>query len=422
MNISIIGAGYVGLVSGVGFALKGHKVTCIDKDAKKVESINSGKSPIYEAGLEEALKKTVPKKLNATTDLSKGLNESRVFFVCVGTPCNERGECHLEIIKDVAKSVGERLKRKNSFPIVVIKSTVPPSTTQKSIVPLLESTSGKKAGRDFGVCVNPEFLKEGVALEDFMNPDRIVCGVSDKKTENVMKELYKGFNSPLFFTGFSEAEMIKYASNCFLATKISFINEIGNLCKKLGINTFKVSEGIGLDKRISPHFLKPGIGFGGSCFPKDLSALIYQFRSLGISPHLLEGVAKVNKEQPKKIVEIAKSKTELKGKKVGVLGLAFKPGTDDVRDSRSIQVIEELQKEGAELLLHDPKAEGNMKKLFPNSEFADSAQKLVDASDIIFILTEWPQFSKLKFGNKQVFDGRNTFREKKPKKYEGVCW
>ncbi|MEW6295749.1 MAG: UDP-glucose/GDP-mannose dehydrogenase family protein [Candidatus Diapherotrites archaeon] len=422
MNVTVVGTGYVGLVSGVGLALKGHKVYCYDNNKDKIELIRKGKSPIFEEGLEEAIQKTLNKNLFPVTDLNKALNDSDASFICVGTPCDDAGKCDLSFVKSVAMGVGNFLKNSSKFHIVVIKSTVVPGTTMEEVKPLLEESSGKKAGRDFGLCMNPEFLREGVALDDFLKPDRIVVGVVGEKEKKVMKELYSNFNSHILFTDPTEAEMIKYASNSFLSTKISFINEIGNMCKALNIDVYRVAEGMGLDKRIGRHFLNAGLGWGGSCFPKDVSALISKAKELGLDASLLESVVKVNEGQPNKLIELAKKKHSLKGKRVGLLGLAFKPGTDDVRESRAIKIIEALNKEGAIILAHDPQAEENMKKFFPELNYFDSAQKLVKESEIIFVVTEWPHFSKLDFKGKPVFDGRRIFKEKFPKNYTGICW
>ncbi|MBU2100915.1 UDP-glucose/GDP-mannose dehydrogenase family protein, partial [Candidatus Micrarchaeota archaeon] len=347
--------------------------------------------------------------------------DSDVSFICVGTPCDEKGKCDLSAVQAVSKGIGSALKKKNDFHVVVVKSTVVPSTTEKIVLPLLEEFSGKKLG-EFGLCMNPETLREGFALQDYLNPDRIILGIHDEKTKNVLNEVYSSFSSPKFFCGFSEAEMIKYASNSLLATKISFINELGNICKKLEIDTYVVSKGIGLDKRISPHFLNAGLGFGGSCFPKDVSALIAQGKSLGVNTFLLDSVMKVNELQPKIFLDLIKSKTEIKGKKIAVLGLAFKAGTDDVRESRAIPLIKMLLQEKALVFAHDPKAEENMKKEFPEITYADSPQKIIDSSEIVLILTDWPDFSSLDFKDKLVFDARKIFNELKPKNYEGLCW
>jgi UDPglucose 6-dehydrogenase len=421
MKITVVGTGYVGLITGTGLALKGHEVVCVDNNEEKVRLINNKIPPIFENGLQEALNEVIPSKLSASSDLEKAVLASDISFICVGTPCDKKGKCDLTAVKEVTKCIASALKKKNSFHVVVVKSTVIPSTTEKVVLPLLEKFSGKKLGK-FGLCMNPETLREGFALQDFLNPDRIILGIQDEKTRNVLNEVYFSFSSPKFFCGFSEAEMVKYASNSFLAAKISFINEVGNICKKLGIDTYAVSKGIGMDKRISPYFLNAGLGFGGSCFPKDVSALIAQGKSLGVNTFLLDSVMKVNENQPKVFLDLIKSKTDLKGKKIGVLGLAFKTGTDDVRESRAIPLIKMLLQEEAVVFAHDPKAEENMKKEISEIAYADSPQKIIDLSDIVLVLTDWPEFSGLDFKDKLVFDARKIFNELKPLNYEGLCW
>jgi UDPglucose 6-dehydrogenase len=306
--------------------------------------------------------------------------------------------------------------------VVVVKSTVVPGTTVNEVIPLIEKASGKVEGKDFAVAMNPEFLREGIALNDFLNPDRIVLGSNNKKALKALRKLYSKFSGKVMETDPTTAEMIKYASNSFLATKISFINEIGNICKKLGINTEEVAKGMSLDKRISPFFLKAGVGFGGSCFPKDIKALMHKARELRVSTKLLDAVMQVNDEQPLKLLELAKKRTSLKGKRVGVLGLAFKPGTDDVRESRAVVLINELQKLGARVLAHDPKAEENMKAFFPDIQYSDSAQKVVDESEVVFILTAWKDYIGLDYKDRLVLDGRNLLTENRPLNYEGLCW
>ncbi|HHH80271.1 MAG TPA: UDP-glucose/GDP-mannose dehydrogenase family protein, partial [Thermoplasmatales archaeon] len=273
MNISIIGTGYVGLVTGACFAKLGNNVICVDIDEKKIEKINKGLSPIYEEGLEELLVEN-KNRIHATKDYKYAIQNTDVTFICVGTPSKEDGSIDLKFVKKAAEEIGKQLKNKDKWHLVVMKSTVLPGTTRDVVLPLLEQYSGKKAGKDFGLTMNPEFLREGVAVKDFLEPDRIVIGYYDDKSRKVLKELYKDFSCPILETSLSAAEMIKYASNAFLATKISFINEIGNMCKKLDIDTYEVAEGMGLDKRIGRAFLDSGIGWGGSCFPKDLDALI----------------------------------------------------------------------------------------------------------------------------------------------------
>jgi len=427
MNISVIGTGYVGLVSGAGLAEKGHKVVCVDIVKEKVDLINSGRSPIYEKGLEEILKKHVGKSLTATTDLREAILGTDATFVCVGTPSRTDGSLDLAYIKKAVEDTGKALTGKKAYHLVIIKSTVLPGTTQEELIPLLEKSSGKKAGKDFGVATNPEFLREGIAVEDFMKPDRIVIGSLDKKAEETVSGIYSGFASPLFKTDIKTAEMVKYASNAFLATKISFINEIGNICKKLGINTYEVAEGISLDHRISPYFLSSGLGWGGSCFPKDLDALTYEAKKIGYEPRLLNAVSDVNTDQPKKLVELARKKTgSLRGKKVAVLGLAFKGGTDDTRDTPAFPVIELLLKEGAFVVAFDPQAEKNAKKIFGEKiVYSDSASSALKDADIALIVTDWDEFKELDYSamkKKTVIDGRNIVKNRKDADYEGLCW
>jgi len=331
MNLSVIGTGYVGLVTGACFAKLGHHVTCVDIDQEKIRKINHGVSPIYEEGLDSLLL-TYKDKIEATTDYSSALQKSDITFLCVGTPSLKNGTIDLTFIKESNKQIAAVLKNKNRYHLVVVKSTVLPGTTQNIVLPLLEQYSGKKVGTDIGLAMNPEFLKEGVAIKDFLEPDRIVIGSYDERSRTTIREIYKDFSCPFVETSLSAAEMIKYASNAFLATKISFINEIGNLCKKLGIDTYDVATGMGLDKRIGRPFLDSGIGWGGSCFPKDIDALIAWAKEIKEHTRIIESTKAVNTDQPLRLVEILKKHVpKLKGKTIGVLGLAFKPNTDDVR-------------------------------------------------------------------------------------------
>jgi len=330
-TISVVGTGYVGLITGAGFAKLGHNVICVDIDQEKVDQINNKKPPIYEEGLKELLNELVPKNLEATTDLNKAILNSQITFICVGTPSRKKEDTNFKQLETVSRDIGTTLKEKNKPHLVVVKSTVVPDTTEKMIIPLIEKNSGKKYGIHFGVVMNPEFLREGSALEDFFNPDRIVIGSSDPRSLKTIKQIYKDFKCPILTTSFKEAEMIKYVSNSFLATKLSFINEIGNVCKRLNINTNIIAKGIGLDYRISPHFLRAGIGFGGSCFPKDVSALVFKATEVGYNTRLLSAVLDVNRDQPLKLLEILENTGPLRGTKIAILGLAFKAGTDDTR-------------------------------------------------------------------------------------------
>ena len=418
MDISIIGTGYVGLVTGACFAELGHNVTCVDVMKEKIDLINNKKSPIYEEGLEEILQKNVGKNLFATLDLKKAVLSTDITFICVGTPPREDGSIDLKNIKESAEQIGSSLKEKKNYHLIVIKSTVVPGTTWQ-IKKIIEKFSGKK---NFGICMNPEFLREGKAIYDFLHPDRIIIGEYDKKSGNILYEIYKDFSCPILRVDLKTAEMIKYASNAFLATKISFINEIGNICKKLGIDVYKVAEGVGLDSRISPKFLKAGCGFGGSCFPKDVKALAAKAKELGYTPILLESILEINKNQPLRMIELLRNKIgKLENKKIGILGLAFKPGTDDIRESPAIEIIKRLIKERSIIYAYDPRAMKNMKKIFFNINYEDNAQKVIDNSEAILIITEWQEFKNLDYKEKIVIEGRKIL-EKKGMNYEGICW
>ncbi len=420
-RISVVGTGYVGLITGAGFAGLGHNVICVDIDKAKVEMLNSKKAPIYEKGLNELLRKVVPSKLRATADLNSAVMNTDFTFISVGTPSKKDGEIMLHQIEQVAGQIGSILKKKK-YHVIVIKSTVIPGTAEK-IISILEKASGKKFGNGFGLASNPEFLREGNALEDFLKPDRIIIGSTDKKGLQMTKELYSKIKAPVLETSFREAEMIKYAANAFLATKLSFINEIGNICKLHNIDTNVVAKGIGMDKRINPYFLRSGIGFGGSCFPKDVSAIIFKASEKGYHPRLLRAVLDVNGYQPLKLMEILEKKG-IKKKKIAVLGLTFKEETDDIRDSPALSIIKELMMEDAELILYDPLAIDKVRKIFPHLKYAKTPQDAVNQADIVLLLTEWDEFLKLNYGNKIVIDGKNIFynSSKKPINYEGICW
>jgi UDPglucose 6-dehydrogenase len=422
MNISIIGTGYVGLVSGTCFANLGHSVICVDVDRKKVDLINKSISPIYEKGLTELLKKNKD-KITATTDYHHAIQNSDVTFICVGTPSVKNGDIDLAYINQATKSIAHEIKNKKDFHTVIIKSTVVPGTTQHHILPLLEKHSGKKAGVDFGLGMNPEFLREGVAVDDFLHPDRVVNGYYDIKTKKTLAELYKDFSCPLVETNLTTAEMIKYASNCFLAAKISFINEIGNFCKKLGINTYDVADAMGLDKRIQRSFLNSGIGWGGSCFGKDTRALRAWAEKEKTPCPMIDSTITVNENQPLQLLKLLKKHIPvLKNKKIAVLGLAFKPDTDDIRDTRAKPIIDKLLKEKAEIQAYDPQAMTAFKTIHPTIKYCKSAQEAITNADAILLTTEWDEFKKLDFTGKIVIDGRRVKEAENAKVYEGVCW
>ena len=421
MRISVVGTGYVGLTTAVGFASKGHYVTSLDVDKAKVEYLRAGKCPIYEPGLSELLNQVMREgRFRAESDTAC-LSESDLIFICVGTPSKEDGSIDLTQLRQASEDIARNLG--GEYPVIVVKSTVVPGTTESVVIPTVERVSGRKAGRGFGICVNPEFLREGKALEDFFHPDRVVIGQLTSREGDLLEGLYRDFGCPILRTNLRTAEMIKYASNAFLAARISLINEIGNLCKLLGIDTREVARGIGLDKRIGPHFISSGIGFGGSCFPKDVKALIARGREMGYEMKILKAVLEVNENQPLHLIPLLeKHLGRLEGKRIGVLGLAFKPDTDDVREAPSLKIVSHLLKIGAKVRAYDPKAMENFKRYFPDLEYCTSAEEVLD-SDAVLILTEWQEFEKLDYSGKIVVDGRGVEAARKTAKiYEGVCW
>ncbi|MGA9140321.1 MAG: UDP-glucose/GDP-mannose dehydrogenase family protein [Methanocella sp.] len=429
MRISIIGTGYVGTVTGTCFAHMGNDVICVDVDSSRVERINAGVPPIYEEGLEQLLHEHAGKNLRATLDYDEAIANTDISFICVPTPSDDDGKIDLRFIREASRSIGRRLKDKKSYHVVVVKSTVVPGTTEQVVTPILEAESGKKAGKGFGVGMNPEFLREGKAVYDFQHPDRIVIGADDPKASSIIKGLYASYSCPKLDADTKTAEMIKYVSNAFLATKISFSNEVGNICKCLGIDTYKVMEGVGLDTRISPHFLRSGLGFGGSCFPKDVKALVSKATEADYEPLLLKTVLKVNDRQPEIAIRLLKKHVpDLKGKKIAVLGLAFKDDTDDIRESRAIPLIGMLLSEGAMVTAYDRMAAEHMKKVYPNIAYAKTAGDALEGADACMIATEWAEFGKLngEFGRMKtrvVIDGRRMVDPHgKDIIYEGICW
>lgn len=433
MKVSIIGSGYVGTVSAACFAELGHEVICIDIDEEKVKQINAGIPPIYEEGLEELMKKHAEHHLIATSDYDYAVTNSDVSFICVGTPSGDDGSIDLSIVRAASASLGRAIAKKEGYHIVVVKSTVVPETTEKVVLSTIGEYSGKHAGDDFGIAMNPEFLREGKAIYDFMHPDKIVIGAIDERTSAIVSELYRSLDCEITHTNPKTAEMIKYVNNSFLATKISFSNEIGNICKKLGIDTYEVMQAVGTDFRISKSFLNSGAGFGGSCFPKDVKALIGKAKDIGYDPLLLESVIEVNERQPLEMIELLESKLgngNITGKRIAVLGLAFKNDTDDIRESRSIPVIAELLHLGADVTAYDPMASDEMKKVFSNITYHISAAGALKDADACLIMTEWDEFRNLdsEFGlmkNTIVIDGRHMIVPEDIEQdidYVGLCW
>jgi len=443
MKVSVVGTGYVGLVSGTCLAEKGHNVVCVDIDQAKVEQINQGMPPIYEAGLEDMLKANVGRRLQATTDLRTAVMESEISLIAVGTPF--RGdEIDLTFIKTVARQIGEVLKDKQGYHVVVVKSTVVPGTTDDVVLSILEEASGKKAGADFGVGMNPEFLKEGEAIPDFMDPDRIVLGGIDDRSLGALRELYQVFEGvDQLETNCKTAEMIKYTANSLLATMISFANEIGNLCAAIGdVDVTEVTRGVHLDKRLTPilpsgdrifpsftTYIEAGCGFGGSCFPKDVKALNAYGEKKGLPMQLLNAVIDVNAVQYKQVMaRLYKHYPNLDAVRVAVLGLAFKPGTDDMRESPAIPIVQELLAGSAKVKAFDPVAMHEAQKIFENQpiQYCDTLAETIQEVDVILLLTRWNDFKALPdllqgaAHPPLVVDGRRLLDKTAIARYEGI--
>jgi UDPglucose 6-dehydrogenase len=442
-RVSVIGTGYVGLVSGVCLADKGHTVICVDVDPQKVDRINRGDPPIYERDLEPLLRRNVGHRLTATTDLRAAVLGTDLSLIAVGTPF-DGAEIDLGFIRQASRQVGEALAEKSDYHVVVVKSTVVPGTTEEVVLPELEAGSGRKAGRDFGLGMNPEFLREGEAVDDFMNPDRIVLGGIDERSIAAQEELYAVFEGvDVVRTSTRTAEMIKYAANSLLATLISFSNEVGNLCARLGgIDVVDVMRGVHLDKRFSPilpdgrritpgftTYLAAGCGFGGSCFPKDVKALIAHGQRAGAPMRILDAVMSVNGAQPDEIFRLLdKHFPSLEGVRTAVLGLAFKPGTDDIRESPSLPVVRSLEARGAFVKAFDPVARNEAERSLNghNLEFCDTLEECVEGVDAVILMTGWEEFAALPLlladRNPQpvVVDGRRMLDPTRVPRYEGI--
>ncbi|MGD8373718.1 MAG: UDP-glucose/GDP-mannose dehydrogenase family protein [Candidatus Woesebacteria bacterium] len=429
MKISVIGTGYVGLVTGTCFAEAGNQVTCMDIDKDKVKRMENGHIPIYEPGLEEMFKRNIrDKKLHFTSSLTDAIKGAELIFLSLPTPPGEDGSADLSYVLEVAEQLGKTIKE---FVVIVNKSTVPIETTEK-----IRKTVAKNAKVDFTVASNPEFLKEGVAVADFMKPDRIVIGTSSQKVRNIMTKLYEPFvddTRNILFMDERSAEMTKYAANSFLATKISFMNEIANLCEKAGADVDQVRIGIGADVRIGKHFLYAGIGYGGSCFPKDVKALHYTASSYDSSTCILKAVMETNKEQKQRLAQktLHYFKGDVAGKTFALWGLAFKPCTDDIREAPALEIIKELTSNGATVITYDPEAAENVKKFYGDNKrlkFANNEYDALKNADALLIATDWSEFKNPDFAqikkllkNPVIFDGRNIF-DLKTMKSEGFYY
>ncbi len=422
MKIAVIGTGYVGLVVGTCLADSGNDVICTDKIKEKIDMLNEGKVPIYEPGLEELIEKNVKeKRLSFTTDIGEAVRKSDIIFIAVGTPQSLDGSANLEYVFEAAETIAKNM---NGYKLIVTKSTVPVGTQKK-----IKEIISRYTDFPFDVASNPEFLKEGAAIEDFMKPDRIIIGVESEKAEKILKELYAPFvrtEHPIIIMDPESAEMTKYASNAMLATKISFINEIANLCEKVGADVELVRKGMGFDRRIGFLFLFPGVGYGGSCFPKDIRAIIKMGEERGYEPELIKAVDHVNERQKKKLVEKAVAHFgSLEKKHFAVWGLAFKPRTDDMREAPSITIINMLLERGATITAFDPEAMKTAREIFGDKiSYAETPYDALKEADALFIVTEWnefrnPDFERMKSLMKKpvIFDGRNLYKLETMKEY-----
>jgi UDPglucose 6-dehydrogenase len=434
MKIAIVGTGYVGLVTGTCFAEVGMNVTCIDIDQKKIDNLHKGILPIYEPGLDEMVSRNVEKKrLNFSTNLSEAILGAEVVFIAVGTPPDEDGSADLKYVLAVASSIGEHAQHPM---VVVTKSTVPVGTAEKVRGALKEQLEKRKSNLEIYVASNPEFLKEGAAIEDFMKPDRIVVGIDNPKAEEFIRKLYKPFlmnGHPIIFMDIPSAEMTKYAANAMLATKISFMNDIANLCEIMGADVNMVRKGIGSDTRIGTKFIYPGVGYGGSCFPKDVKALIKTAKENKYNMQVLTAVEAVNENQKEVLFNKVKDhfKGNLKGKKFALWGLSFKPKTDDMREAPSLVIIEKLLAEGASVVAYDPVAMHEAQRMIGDTiSYSLDMYDSLNGADALLIVTEWPEFRVPDFeeiakrlNEKTLFDGRNIFDTQDMKKlgYSYYC-
>lgn len=418
MNIAIIGSGYVGLVSGVCLSSIGHHVICVDNNPEKIKKLKKGEIPIYEPGLAALMKECVKKKrLTFSGSIKEAAAKSVVIFLAVPTPSKPNGDADLTYVENVAREIAKSM---DSYKLIVEKSTVPAETGKKirRTIQLNLPAKFKKGHKlllDFDVASNPEFLKEGSAVHDFMNPDRVVFGVESKKAENILREIYKPLKTRILVTNIASAEMIKHASNSFLATKISFINAVAQVCDQVGADVIKVAEGMGLDKRIGRQFLDAGIGYGGSCFPKDVDAFIRLSEKSGYEFNLLKEVRKINQDQRHQFIHMIEEKLwNIKDKTIGVWGIAFKPNTDDIRNAAALEIIETLQAEGARIKAYDPQAMKPAESVLRKVKFCVDPYEAAEDCDCLLLLTEWAEFKDVNFvqvkdsmRQAMIFDGRN---------------
>ncbi len=436
MKLSIFGLGYVGCVSAACFAKEGHDVLGVDVNATKVEIVNRGESPIVESGMSELVKAMVSSKsLRATTNTQEAIDGSEISLVCVGTPSNANGSLDLSYVERVCQEIGAALKQKPGGHVVVIRSTMLPGTIENVVIPALESYSGKSAGEHFGVCINPEFLREGSSLKDFYAPPFTLIGADDEQTAQAVRQLYAGIDAPVLVTAVKTAEMVKYACNCFHALKISFANEVGNICKGLGIDSHEVMDVVCQDTKLnlSPYYLKPGFAFGGSCLPKDLRAMNYKARQLDVEVPLLASLLPSNRLQIDRAVDMVLRTGK---KRVGVLGFSFKAGTDDLRESPMVALIETLIGKGLQLVIYD--RDVSLARLFgANKEFIENGiphisqlmrtgiEEVLESSEVLVIGNKAEEFRQIETSlrpDQIVIDLVRLFEKTSDETYQGICW
>jgi UDPglucose 6-dehydrogenase len=431
MDVSVVGSGYVGTTLSACLADLGHEVTAIDIDEETVDRLNEGETTIHEPGLDPLVSAYAGSRLRATTAHAAAA-ETDITFLAVGTPANPDGSIDAAGLLAAAGDLGEAIAGKEEYHLVVVKSTVLPDVIAEELIPTIEAAAGKTDGEGIGIAVNPEFLREGSAVDDFMDPDKIVLGTDgDDRALDSLAELYQPliteWEIPVVETGRREAAMIKYANNTFLATKISLINDLGNVCKEFDVDAYEVADAIGLDSRIGGKFLRSGVGWGGSCFPKDSKALAAAAESVEYEPLMIDAAIELNDVQPVRLLELLDDHADVDGERIAVLGLAFKPGTDDIRGTRAKPVIEGLLDRGAEVVAYDPLAADAMAEEYPGIEYADSAAAALNGASGAAVVTDWPAFAELDtefdaMADPVVVDGRRIIERREGIVYEGLTW
>ncbi len=427
MHITVIGSGYVGTTISACFAELGHTVTAIDIDQEIVDTLNAGEAPISEPGLKDLIATHAGGRLTASTSYD-AVPESDVTFLAIGTPSNEDGSINLTGLEAAAKATGEALVDKNDQHLAVIKSTVTPPSIRDVLEPAIRT--GSDSNDAIEIAMNPEFLREGTAVSDFQNPDKLVVGTDSEWSTDQLVSVYEPLleaETPIVDTDPETASMIKYANNAFLASKVSLINDLGNICKEFNLNAYEVADAIGLDDRISERFLRSGLGWGGSCFPKDTAAIRAAAREQGYDPLMLNSATEINDRQPDRLLSLLDSHVDVANERVAVLGLAFKPGTDDIRNSRAIPVIEGLQARGATVVAYDPVATDNMRERFPEVEYVDSPRTALEDASAALVVTDWPEITELDaefdaMSTPVVVDGRHAIERRDGIVYEGLTW